>query len=160
VVQILSQEVSGKKGSADVQTPQLNATNIITHGPSEVANFDIQSEEEEEDDYDVEYPQEDLKRGYVKVPRKATKAKRKSISPGFNGIRFNTKEGRLVMKQQAAHLPQALRELSKKRSRSPLPITSVGTPNPNTTPRNRLPIHLRTELELQRKELKLRNIKQ
>ena len=40
----------------------------------------------------------------------------------------------------------------------------MGIANPfsstTITPGNRLPIHLRTELELQRKELKLRNIKQ
>ena len=109
MVQILSQEVSGKKDSVELQTPHLNTTNIITQGPSEVANFEIQSEEEMEDDDHAEYGLEDLKRGTGKMSRKVTKGKRKSISPGLNGIRFNTREGRLVMKQQAAQLPQALR---------------------------------------------------
>ena len=124
-----------------------------------MANFEIQSEEEQEDDEDAEYGQEDFKRGNGKIARKVAKGKRKTITTGLNGIRVYTRESRLVMKQQAAQLPQALRELSKKRSRSPIQqtaaqtaSTSVGTANPFTsiynTSGNRLPIHLRTELEL------------
>lgn len=118
-----------------------------------MANFDIQSEDEQDEDDHAEYGQEDLKRGTGKMARKVTKGKRKSISPGLNGIRLNTREGRLVMKQQAAQLPQALRLLSKKRSRSPIlqaAITSVANhfTSISTTPKNRLPIHLRTEQDL------------
>jgi hypothetical protein len=63
-----------------------------------VANFEIQSEEELEDDDHADYGQEDLKRGTGKMARKVTKGKLKTISSGLNGIRFNTMEGRLVMK--------------------------------------------------------------
>ena len=94
-MQILSQDVSSQPGKRGVETQ--NFTNIITAGPSEVANFEIHSEEEEGDEEDYGAEQVHKKQG--KTPtRKSGKSKRKAVSPLISGLRANTKEGRIVLK--------------------------------------------------------------
>jgi hypothetical protein len=69
-------------------------TNIITKGLTEVANFEIQSEDEEEED---DYGEEDMRR--AKKARKAGKVKRKNnVSPLTKALNPGTREGRMILK--------------------------------------------------------------